>query len=123
MEMDNINNVTEMAEEIEHVEGDVINDLDTVKEAATNFVVTVSDEVGDGISKIATGVGILAITGTVTIVGAAGYGLYKGCKWLGGRFGSKKQKNDEQAAEPAQAENAETAQEATTDNKKVNNKK
>lgn len=114
-------NVTEMAEEIEHVEGDVINDLDTVKEAATNFVVTVSDEVGDGISKIATGVGILAITGTVTIVGAAGYGLYKGCKWLGGRFGSKKQKNDEQAAEPVQAENTEAVKQEQTadDNKKA----
>lgn len=116
-------NVTEMAEEIEHVEGDVVTAIDTAKETAMKVFVDVSDDVGEGISTIAKGVGVLAITGTVTLLGAAGYGIYRGAKWLGGRISNgKKQKNENKAAEqPVQAENTETVQQEQTadDNKKA----
>jgi hypothetical protein len=115
-------NVTEMAEEIEHVEGDVVDAIDTAKETAMKVFVDVSDDVGEGISTIAKGVGVLAITGTVTLLGAAGYGIYKGAKWLGGKISNgKKQKENKAAEQPVQAENTEAVQQEQTadDNKKA----
>lgn len=122
MEENNVN-VTEMAEEIEHVEGDVVNAIDTARDVAQKVIVGVSEDVGEGISNIAKGVGVLAITGVATVLAAAGYGIYRGAKWVGGKISDgKKQKNDDKAAEqPAQAENTETVQQEQTadDNKKT----
>ena len=121
MEENNVN-VTEVMDDVERVEGDVVNAIDTARDVAQKVIVGVSEDVGEGISNIAKGVGVLAITGVATVLAAAGYGVYKGTKWVSGKISSgKKQKNDEKAAETDQANQEETAQQeqVTDDGKKA----
>lgn len=122
MEENNVN-VTEMVDDVERVEGDVVNAIDTARDVAQKVIVGVSEDVGEGISNIAKGVGVLAITGVATVLAAAGYGIYRGAKWVGGKISDgKKQKNDDKAAEQqVQAEDTEAVQQEqnTDDGKKA----
>lgn len=120
MEESNVNVTEEVIDNVEHVEGDVVDAIDTARDVAQKVIVGVSEDVGEGISNIAKGVGVLAFTGLATVLAVAGYGVYRGAKLVGGKIssGSKKNKGDKASEQPVQAETEEAVQQETADDNK-----
>lgn len=98
---------------IEKVEGEVINDVvEGSTEEAGKILLEVSSDLGDSMSMLAKGVAGLAIFGTATAIAGAGYGIYKGAKWLKGKMGSKTKKSGKNDAEVDQTNKVENPQAA-----------
>lgn len=115
-----------MDEVVEKVDGEVVNEIvEGSTEEAKKILLEVSDDLGDSMSKLAKGVAGLAVFGLATAVAGAGYGIYKGAKFLKGKMnnvGKKSKKSKKDEADPENQAEVEENTEAVETTPEVSKK-